>query len=265
VVNLWIGPPERMREIPDTATDFDRSVDLGVTEFSALGGGVTTTSLVTPPRRLALSWTGLRDTDARWLEALARRVFGPRPLAVIDPTAINLLDGPQSQGYAPRTAWGTAGPGTLAQRADRVITVTGTTQGASQLFLRHPLWIGWPVVPGLPISFTSALTERGALCRIEFFDADSVFVGGPDPAPVVTALPPPGAVFALPKINLPTLATSTPVGSAVLRLGDPITPGEAAPIGDGCPAMVVTSYTDKPRWPNRDLALSLVEVRRATG
>ncbi|MFJ9549087.1 hypothetical protein [Streptomyces erythrochromogenes] len=44
-----------MREITDGATQFDRSPDLGVKEFRALGGGVTTWAPFTQPRRLSLS------------------------------------------------------------------------------------------------------------------------------------------------------------------------------------------------------------------
>ncbi|XVV06345.1 hypothetical protein ACQPW3_13515 [Actinosynnema sp. CA-248983] len=260
--SLWIGPLGRLREIPDRAAEFDRSISLGVSEFAALGGGVTTTRLATPPRRMTLSWPGLPDDDARWLEALARRVFGPGPLAVLDPTSRNLLEGGQSQGVAPRSMIGLVGFGTLTEQPDRTLTVTDT-QAGSQLFYLHSHWGGWPVVTGLTVSFTSALTDAGAVCLLDFFDAAGTFVGGSDPAPVTTTLPPAEAVVALPKVTLPTLTTPTPVGTAILRVGEPITPGEPAPIGDGCPAMTVTAYTDQPRYPNRGLSLTLVEVRRA--
>lgn len=259
---LWIGPLGRMREIPDAATAFDRSISLGVTEFAALNGGVTVTRLATPPRRLTLSWTALGEDHTRWVEALARRVFGPGPLAVLDPAARNLLEGGQSQGVGPRSAVQLAGLGTLTEQPDSTLTVTGTQQ-TSQLYYPHSHWIGWPVVPGHPVSFTTALTASGAICALEFFDRDGTYLGGHESAPVVTALPPDGAVVVFPKVTLPALTTPTPIGAAILRVGEPIGVGEPAPIGEGCPAMTVTSYTDTPRLPHRDVSLTLVEVRRA--
>jgi hypothetical protein len=262
--SLWIGPPGGLREIPDTATDYDRSISLGVQEFASLAGGVTTTRLATPPRRLTLSWSALLPDHARWLDALARRAHGPGPLAVLDPAGDNLLEVSQSLGRTPRritlASWGT-----LAERADGTLTVTDTRADSSQLYYLSPYWTGWPVLPGVPVSFTSDLTRNsGARAVLDFWDGTGTFVGsvGPD-APVVTALPPAGAVFVLPKVWLPTLTTVTPVGGALLRIGDPVDPVEPIPVGDGCPAMTVTAYADRPRLPHRDLSLTLVEVRRA--
>jgi hypothetical protein len=262
--SLWIGPPGRLREIPDTATEYDRTVTLGVTEFASLAGGVTTTRLATPPRRLTLSWNALLPDHARWLDALARRAHGPGPLAVLDPAGSNLLEAGQSLGRAPRRI-SLAGWGTLAERPDGTLTVTDTRENSSQLYYSPPYWTGWPVLPGVPVSFTTDLTRNsGARAVLDFWDATGTFVGSVGPvAPVVTAVPPAEAAFALPKVWLPTLTTVTPVGGALLRVGESVDAVEPILVGDGCPAMTVTGYADRPRLPHRGLSLTLVEVRRA--
>ncbi|NUT93519.1 MAG: hypothetical protein HOY78_16005 [Saccharothrix sp.] len=262
--SLWIGPPGGMREVPDAATDYDRSISLGVQEFAALSGGVTTTRLATPPRRLTLSWSALLPEHARWLDALARRAYGPGPLAVLDPAADNLLDAGQSLGRTPRRI-SLASWGTLAERSDGVLTVTDTRGDSSQLYYLAPYWVGWPVLPGVPVSFTSDLTRSGgARAVLDFWDASGAYLQTAGPAgPVVSAVVPAGAAFVLPKVWLPTLTAPIPVGAALLRLGEPVTATEPIPVGDGCPAMTVTGYADRPRLPHRDLSLTLVEVRRA--
>ncbi|MFE9747551.1 hypothetical protein ACFYOT_21830 [Saccharothrix saharensis] len=261
--SLWIGPPGALREIPDTATDYDRSVSLGVQEFASLAGGVTTTRLATPPRRMSLSWSALLPEHARWLDALARRAYGPGPLAVLDPATDNLLEAGQSLGRTPRRI-SLASWGTLAERYDGVLTVTDTRDNSSQLYYLPPYWTGWPVLPGVPVSFTTDLTRNGgARAVLDFWDGNGTFVQSFGPvAPVLTVLPPPGAVFVLPKVWLPALTTPTPVGGALLRLGD-ADAVEPIPVGDGFPAMTITGYADRPRLPYRDLSLNLVEVRRA--
>ncbi|WP_433268150.1 hypothetical protein ACQPZF_03495 [Actinosynnema sp. CS-041913] len=262
--SLWIGPPGRLREIRDAATEFDRSVSLGVQEFASLSGGVTVTRLATPPRRMSLSWTNLRPEDARWLEALARRVHGPRPLAVLDPASDNLVEPNQSLGIAPTTGVSLVGFGILAEQPDGTLTVTGT-QDTSRLHYGHTHWVGWPVVPGVVVSFTTALAQgNGAACELEFYDRDGTLIESAGPtAPLLSVLPPPGAVFVFPKVRLPALSVPTPVGGALLRLGGPVAVGEPVPLGDGCPAMAVTGYTDRPRLAHRDMTLTLVEVRHA--
>jgi hypothetical protein len=262
LVSLWIGPLGRLREVRDAATEFDRSAALGVTEFASLSGGVTVTSLATPPRRMALSWTGLDNHTAGWLDALARRVFGPVPLAVLDPAARNLFDGSASQGYGPVSAWQLTGSGTLALAA-RTVTVTGTSSG-SALRWRHPHWVGWPIVPGVPVSFTSALAPASGTCVLDFLNPLGSPIGAAVTGTVVTAVPPAGAWWVRPAVILSALSAPVPVGPAWLSIGEPVTTAADAPIGDGCPAMTVTGYTDKPRPPGyRDMTLNLVEVRRA--
>ncbi|ACU37154.1 hypothetical protein [Actinosynnema mirum] len=260
--SLWIGPLGRLREIPEAAEQHDRTVELGVSEFAALSGGITTTRLATPPRRLTLAWGALSTASASWVAALALGAAGPGPLAVLDPTTSgNLLETGQSMGVGPAAMIQMVGWGTLATRTDGTLTVTDTRQ-ESQLYYRHPHWGGYPVLPGVRVWFTAEATAFGASCLLSFFDATGTAVGGTDPAPIATAVPPPGAVMVTPKVQLPVLTAPTLIGGAVLRLDDPVTE-EIPPFGDGCPAMTVTDYADTPRLPHRDMTLHLVEVRRA--
>lgn len=259
--SLWIGPPDRLREFPDAARDYERTVELGVTEFRALSGSVTATSLATPPRRLRFSFAGLAEDDARWLEALARRVFGPLPLAVIDPAAVNLLDGPQSQGYGPSSAYQLTGAGTLATQADRRVTVANPSAPAS-LRWRHPHWIGWPVIPGVPVGFVSALAPAAGGCVLEWFTATGAANGTTGPAAAPVAVPLAGTTFVRPVVLLNASTTPRLVGPAWLSFGRAPETGLSAPLGDGCPAMVVTAYTDRPQPLSRDMSVDLTEVRR---
>jgi len=261
MVSLWIGPPGGLREIPDAATDYDRSVDLGAAEFTALGGGVTVTYRATPPRRLSLSWTGLVDGDARWLESLALRVGGPAALAVFDPTAVNMLGPVQAAGNGPASAWQLAGSGSLGHTGPAV-TVTGTKSG-SALRWAHPYWPGFPVLPGALVAFRSTLAPGLGTCVVDFLDATGAQLGSSTAGATVAQLPPPAAVFVRPAVLLSPITTPQPIGPAWLRWSLPISGTDPIPSGDGCPAMAVTGYTDKPAWPYRDMSLKLVEVTRA--
>ncbi|WNV82208.1 hypothetical protein [Umezawaea sp. Da 62-37] len=222
------------------------------------------TSLPIPPRRLALSWTGLLPADAEWLDALARRVFGPIPLAVLDPTARNLLEGAQSQGLGPvASVWELVGPGALAQQSDRTVVVTAAGSGAVLRWL-HPYWAGWPIVAGKPVTFTTSMAPTAGTCALYWVDAAGVILltlGGT--GNTITATPPAGAVYVRPAVLLSPTTTPTPIGPALLRIAADTPPGPLGTLGDGCPAMTVTGYTDRPTATARDLSLTLVEVRRA--
>jgi hypothetical protein len=267
VPSLWIGPPGRLREIPNAAIEFDRTVALGVSEFQAMGGGVTVTSLPTPPRRLALSWTGLPIDQVDWLDGLARRAFGTSPLAVLDPVTRNLLDGPQSQGYGPLGAWRLVGNGTLSRRADGAVMLTGTDE-LSQLQWRHPYWPGWPIRPGQRIAFASPLARSPIYCTLvwitvdgrETFGFTSEGSGGSINLPTEDT-----AFYVRPAVSPGTITTPAPIGPALLRMTDSRLPVPVGPVGDGGPAMAITGYTDRPAVAatTRDLSLTLVEVRRA--
>ncbi|TWP47437.1 hypothetical protein FKR81_32520 [Lentzea tibetensis] len=263
VTSLWIGPPGRLRVLLDAATDYDRTADIGVTEFRSLAGGITTTSLATPPRRLTLAFTGLREAEARWLDALARRVFGPVSLAVLEPGIANVLDAAQSQGAGPLSGYQLIGSGQLTQSSSRTVAVTGTASG-STLRWRHPQFPGWPVTPGLRVGFTSSLAPSAGLCVLDYLNAAGLPLGSSAAAPVVFELPPPNTIYVRPAVQLQALANPVQLGAAWLSLDTPVLPG-AVPIGEGCPAMTVTSYSDKPRFGHRDMTVSLAEVRSATG
>lgn len=260
--SLWIGPPGALREIRDAATDHDRTISLGVTEFRSLAGGVTVTSLPSPPRRLALSFASLPDDDVRWLEQLARRVTGPAPFGVLDPVAVNLLDGAQSQGYSPVTGYELTGPGALAVQADRRVVLGGTTT-ASVLRWRHPYWSGWPIAAGAWLGFTAALAPQKGLCVLEYLTAGGTLLAQSQPGTAVYEVPPSGTVFVRPVVRMQATTTPAPIGPAWLTVDTPAQPGVTVPLGDGCPAMTVTAYSDKPRPWGRDLSIDLVEVRRA--
>ncbi|MGI3225612.1 hypothetical protein ACRJ4B_18750 [Streptomyces sp. GTA36] len=164
--NLWIGKPGLLREIDQAAKSWDRSAELNVTEFKSLEGRVTTIAPPRTVRRLKFSWDWLEPGDAQHLTRLARRVNGPGlqgspapsygPLAVIDPASVNLL-GPyqaaaQSSEPGGTDHWFTVtgSLGVLPYTGDTVIGDFGET---TRVGWRHGLWTGWPVAPGMRVSW----------------------------------------------------------------------------------------------------------------
>jgi uncharacterized protein YodC (DUF2158 family) len=114
------------------------------------------------------------------------------------------------------------------------------------------------------VSFTSALAPLAGSCVLDWFDGTGTQLGASATGTVVTAVPPAGAWWVRPAVLLSALSVPVPVGRSWLSIGDSVTSALDAPIGDGCPAMSVTGYTDKPSPPRyRDVSLTLVEVRRA--
>ncbi|WP_415958150.1 hypothetical protein [Streptomyces sp. 021-4] len=114
--NLWIGLPGRLREISQAATAFERGAELGVTQFTSLGGQVTTLAPQRSARKTKFTFDRLSEDDAAHLDRLARRIDGPGPVVVIDPVTRNLLDPLQAEGRSPGGSaaphWYSSGGGT---------------------------------------------------------------------------------------------------------------------------------------------------------
>ncbi|MEB8344081.1 hypothetical protein [Streptomyces endophyticus] len=275
--NLWIGAPGSLYEIDQATTSFDRSADLGVSEFKSLGGLVTVTRTASTTRRTKLSWDRLPPADARALDRLARRIDGPGPLVLIDPVAGNVLGAAQAAGR------GVAGAGDVSgldqwfkvSATGAVVEVAGApgtfaftaADATSKLGWRCVPWQGnFPVAAGTRISFRapSAIAALGTVgVNIDFKKADGSYLSGPSATgPYVAATVPAGAVFATPCATPGTAGTYSLAG-ACLSYDD----GAAHTIpGDGLPQLAVTTYTDTPGLPlpYRSINLELVEVSRAT-
>ncbi|MDF9814599.1 hypothetical protein [Streptomyces sp. SPB162] len=278
--NLWIGSPvSGLREITQAARSWDRSADLGVTEFRALDGTVTLSRARFTPRRTKLSWDWLLPEDARHLDQLARRVtsFGswtkdnlePGPVALIDPAAANLLGALQAAGRS--------GP-SLSERpwfaAKGAVTFTpfvgngwiaSTKAVDDTIGWQHGTWPGWPVAAGMRVSWQlpNGWNEARCTAQLDWKGPSGDYLStSKATGRSVTADVPAGACFVT-LLGVPGEVTGLlGLDGACLAVDGPAIAGTP---GDGCPAMCVTSYTDTPapRLPHRNISIDLVEVNSA--
>ncbi|MDH6111165.1 hypothetical protein P3T36_003189 [Kitasatospora sp. MAP12-15] len=279
--NLWIGRPGSLLEIVQAAKSFDRTADLGVTQFTSLGGRATVVVTPKPVRRTKVAWESLDQATASFLDRLARRVDGPGPIAVIDPVAVNLLE--------PSQAAGTARPGSLGANqwfinvpsgvnpatAGSIVEST-STPGAfgftsltttTSIGWRHPVWVGIPVMPGMTVSFSppAGFPASTTQAEVDFKRADGTYItgftaiGGP-----VTATVPPNAAFVTPVAQTGQIGTFSLAGACLTINGDVPSPALA---GDGCPGVSIVGYTDVlgAHLPYRNVSLELLEVGSAVG
>ncbi|MET9147298.1 hypothetical protein [Streptomyces sp. NPDC004042] len=278
-LGLWIGLPGALREITDGASAFDRSPDLGVTEFRSLAGGVTTWAPPVRPRRLKLTWDSMQQDDVQHLDRLARRLDQLGPVALVDPLARNLLGGAQAAGLGPSEGkWSVTGTeiilygGGVTEVTPNVVSVeTVPASGHTDLVWRHPYFHGYPVAPGQTYTWwTPGLDAAGAPmlpARVSWYDASTVFLSesaastSGRPA-VVTA--PPRAAYVRPYVAF-TAKGMWGMGESVLALGDvsaALLAGDR-PIGDGTPPYSITRYShvaSEGDGAYRDISLELVEV-----
>ncbi|WP_200303741.1 hypothetical protein [Streptomyces adelaidensis] len=277
--NLWIGPPGSMYEIDQAAKSFDRTTDLGVSEFKSLGGRVTVTRNLAPVRRIKLAWDLLPPAHARALDRIARRVDATAPSTVflVDPASGNVLTAGQALGQGAKAAtditgaaqWFKTSTGTVAESTTAPGTFTFTaTDTASALAWRCVGTVGnFPVAPGLQVSF-QAPTAIAALgtesVGLDFKKADGSYISTASATgPLVTGTVPAGAAFVTPTCKPGTAGTYSLAGACLTYGG---TAADGVP-GDGLPPMSVTGYSDAPGrpLPFRNFSLDLVEVSGAAG
>ncbi|MEU9348576.1 hypothetical protein AB0D74_46015 [Streptomyces sp. NPDC048278] len=277
--NLWIGRPGSMTEIDQAAKSFDRSADLGVSEFKSLGGRVTVTRNQAPVRRLKLSWDLLAPAHARALDRLARRVDGSGPVYVFDPAAGNVLTPVQALGRGVSGAtditglaqwFRTTSTGTVAESTTAAGTFAFTAADTtSAVAWRCTATAGtFPVAPGLTVSFRAptAIAALGTTAKvgIDYKKADGTVIGSSTAyGPLVTGTAPADAVYATPTAT-PGAAGTYSLAGACLTYGG--TAEDGVP-GDGLPPLAVTGYSDAPGrpLPYRNIGLDLVEVSGAAG
>lgn len=252
----------------DGASKFDRSPDIGATEFRALSGAVTTWSPPTVPRRMSLTWSGMDPDDASRIDRLARRVDGPGPIAVLDPLTRNLLGGTQSLGQGPARQWSVSSGTLLAPGGPASVVNTKTD---AELSWVHPAWPGFPVTPGMTVWWwvPSFAGVAGATLRLLWHSAtdDRRWVTSGDAAkgPLAGGVPAETA-YVTPMVGLAAPGTHV-IGASVLSLYQP-SDSAVPPLGEGCPAMSITDYSHAAMPGNgtyRDVALTLVEVTNASG
>jgi len=275
--NLWIGPPGAMVEIDQAAKSFDRTADLGISEYKSIGGRATLTRNLSPVRRLKLAWDLLAPAHARALDRIARRVDRPGPVFVVDPAAGNVLAPAQAAGLGVAgatgitdlTQWFKVTTGTVTENTGTPGTYLFTAADTTSLVAwRCVDTVGnFPATPGLQVSFRAptAIAAIGtAGVGIDFKKADGTYLstlsatGG-----LVSGTVPANAAYLTPTAK-PGTAGAYSLAGACLTYGG--TAENGVP-GDGLPPMSVTNYTDAPGrpLPYRTISLALVEVSSATG
>ncbi|MFI6334731.1 hypothetical protein [Streptomyces sp. NPDC050535] len=275
--NLWIGPPGSMTEIDQAAKSFDRTADLGVSEFKSLGGRVTVTRNLAPVRRLKLAWDLLPPAQARALDRIARRVDGSGPVFVVDPAAGNVLSPGQAAGLGVAGATGITGltqwfrttTGAVAENATAPGTFLFTATDTTSTVAWRCVGTGgnFPVSPGLQVSFRApaAIAALGtAGVGVDFKKSDGTYISSlTATGALVSGTAPATAAYATPTAK-PGTAGSYSLADACLTYGGTATSGVP---GDGLPPMSVTNYSDSPGrpLPYRSIGLDLVEVSGATG
>ncbi|WP_319056162.1 hypothetical protein, partial [Streptomyces europaeiscabiei] len=277
--NLWIGPPGSMHEIDQAAKSFDRTADLGVSEFKSLGGRVTVTRNLAPVRRIKLAWDLLPPAHARALDRIARRMDGSLAPTVflVDPAAGNVLTVGQALGRGVAKAtditglaqWFTTSTGAVAES----LTAAGTFTFAAADINSSVAWrcagtVGnFPVAPGLQVSF-QAPTAIAALSTesvgLDFKGPTGSYLSTVSAVgPLVTGTVPAGAAYVTPTCKPGTAGTYSLSGACLTYGG---TAADGVP-GDGLPPMAVTGYSDMPGrpLPFRNFSIDLVEVSGAAG
>jgi hypothetical protein len=266
-----------MVEIDQAAKTYDRTADLGVSEYKSIGGRVTLARTLSPVRRLKLAWDLLAPAHARALDRIARRVDRPGPVFVVDPAAGNVLAPAQAAGYGVAGATGITGlaqwfkvtTGTVTENTSLPGTFLFTAADAtSSVAWRCAGTIGnFPVTPGLPVSFRAptAIAAIGtASVGIDFKKADGTYLSTvTTTGAIVSGTAPANAAYVTPTAKPGTAGTYSLAGACLTYGGT----AENGIPGDGLPPMSVTHYTDTPGrpLPYRTITLDLVEVSSPTG
>ncbi|CAM5362816.1 hypothetical protein GCM10010329_85090 [Streptomyces spiroverticillatus] len=270
---MWIGRPGALREITDGAKSFDRSPDLGVSEFRALEGGVTTWVPPVRPRRLKLQWEAMQRADVAHLDRLVERVDGIGPIVVLDPLSGNML--------APAQAAGLMADGVAQWSFDQRYGEVLRMASGSVIFTAKPpagesvelVWVWhtrvarFPVHAGVPITWWpySLLISYTDGIYLTWYDSANKVVATSrgNPGVPLEAVAPSGAVSVQPSVRLKE--GSYYISGAVLALGyraAQLIAGDR-PTGDGCGPYSITGYSHSATSGDgayRDIGLELVAV-----
>ncbi|WP_133116294.1 hypothetical protein [Amycolatopsis antarctica] len=221
-------------------------------QHNVLSGAIRVTSRSKVPRRWSGTLPWIDHADADWLLILIRKLYGPGPIAMIDPSTRNFLAPQQSVGRGRLAQWDpTAGTVTTAG-GQAFWTRTGT----AQLRWVHPIWGRWPTSTGLVVSFRQyAGTGRTGL---RFYDAAGVQISGADTAGSVhTATSPSGAQWVQPYLSA-TGSGTVPMPLSCLLYGS-VAP-EDFPVGEHCAAFAIGNPDEiVDALPRRTVALELLE------
>ncbi|MDQ0377967.1 hypothetical protein [Amycolatopsis thermophila] len=251
---MWIGYPWDLRRIRNPKRGLTKQWLMPQVEHAALSGAIRTTSRRNTPRRWSLELPWIPAADADWLGVLARKLYGPGPFFVVEPSTRNYLAPHQSIGRGPTRQWD-ATSGTLAAQPDLSVLWSGGAAGAELRWV-HPVWSRWPVAPGMTVAFRHAAT--GHTAGITFHTrAGAVISSITDGSGSVAGVAPTGAVWAAPKLVKAGTGTLT-VPAACFAYEQSI--GADWPAGEHCGAFSISSpETVIEKLPEASVTLDLLE------
>ncbi|MFJ8815416.1 hypothetical protein [Amycolatopsis thermoflava] len=251
---MWIGYPWDLRQIRNPKRGLTKQWLMPQVEHVALSGSVRTTSRRNTPRRWSLELPWLPEADADWLGVLARKLFGPGPFFVVEPSTRNFLAPHQSLGRGPVRQWALTS-GTLAAQVDGSVLWSGSAATAELRWL-HPVWTRWPVAPGMTVAFRHAAAGYGA--GVTFYTRAGAVVSTVSDASGSVAAPVPAtATWATPKLFKSDTATLA-VPTACFAYDQAI--GATWPAGEHCGSFSISNpETVIEKLPNASVTLDLLE------
>lgn len=250
---MWIGYPGRARELRNPARGVVKAPAFEPAEHVGLSGSIHTTSRPKMPRRWSISLPWLAEADADHLDTLARRVYGPGPFVLTDPSTRNYLAPRQSVARGEHTQWDTdTGSIYTADTGDN----SWTHPGAGMLWWVHPVWARWPTQDDWQISFAH---DGEHPAQLDFYDAAGTLLATQAAADSrVTATTPAGAHWVTPAITT-TAGGETPIPGACLRYHREI--GTTWPVGEHVAAVTILNPQRLvEKLPNGSVTLDLLEM-----
>ncbi|MFF3975284.1 hypothetical protein [Streptomyces sp. NPDC001828] len=261
-MSLWIGRSGALREFPEAAVTYDRSNDLGVSEFRALSGALTTWVPPVQPRRMKLTWTSMALEDAQFLDRLARRVDGPGPVRVIDPASENWFFGPQANGLRSINGavdWrGDPGAKVTVNSGSALydpVTVSAPAGADGWFIIENARDIGgFPVMPGGQVTFWAPeLAAVVSDVRLIFYGPAPLYasvgsIGGQGFDRPVVASVPAGAATVRPSLKINRGFANWAVGRVLLRRTRPGDESLRVPFREALPAAQALGSGPTSQW-----------------
>lgn len=198
--DVYFGRPGALLKLPYPRDGMDKPFDRLVYDFVTGSGQHQVSSLAGGSRLRTLKWRGLHVDNYAILERFWTGASGHGPYVLIDPSDRNLLLPNQAGAtslFNDTTGWetttGLANEGTLSSNGAGgttqhtpynsrnlrwMFTVTPATYVALRPTSPYRNWVGFPVVPGLPYSFSAWLRPDGVVdssimvaAKIQWYDA----------------------------------------------------------------------------------------------
>ena len=173
--SIYFGKPGALVTLPWPRGDIDRTYERATYDFVTGSGQHAVSSMAGGSRIYTMKWNALHIDTFRLLEQYWTGQMGLGPWALIDPSAPNLLLGNQASAtnlFYDNRGWSTGLEGTLTSSTPTGIYVrraggtrnlrwqfNGSIGSFPVLKLTPPYrnWAGFPVMQGLPYTFSAAL------------------------------------------------------------------------------------------------------------